>query len=113
MGLQNMDALQRAATQERKEAGRQMQLWLRGFINELRGECGLSWADVSERLSRHGLTISPANLMTKHSRGSFRATEFVHLMVVLGVRRLDLPPALQPVEASPRRINSDAALLSS
>lgn len=65
--------------------------WLKRRVNALKAERGLSWAEIAERLSARGASISPGSLMSKHSRGSFTALELIALLQALDVQSLELP----------------------
>lgn len=52
---------------------------------------GMNWEDVSLRLGQIGVTMTASSLMTKHSRASFKAVEYVQILMALGVSKLELP----------------------
>lgn len=58
---------------------------------------GMNWEDVSLRLSQIGVTMTASSLMTKHSRASFKAVEYVQILMALGVSKLELPLPLDAV----------------
>ena len=64
---------------------------LRRTVSSARAAKGYSWEEVSRRLSEHGWEITPGNLMTRHSRGAFRADEMLLLMAVLDIPSLSSP----------------------
>lgn len=66
---------------------------LRRQIDSARSESGLSWKDVSDRLKSFGLDISAGHLSTKHSRMTWRATEVIMVLRVLGG---DAPGTIKP-----------------
>lgn len=70
---------------------------LRRLISSARAAKGYSWAEVSRQLGLRGWAITPGNLMTRHSRGAFRADEFLLLMEVLGVSSVPTNPT--PISA--------------
>ena len=64
---------------------------LRRTVSSARAAKGYSWEEVSRRLSERGWEITPGNLMTRHSRGAFRADEMLLLMAVLDIPSLTAP----------------------
>lgn len=64
---------------------------LRRTVSSARAAKGYSWEEVSRRLSERGWEITPGNLMTRHSRGAFRADEMLLLMAVLDIPSLTTP----------------------
>lgn len=61
---------------------------LRRTLSAARAARGWSWDDVAREVAKRGWTITPGNLMTRHSRMSFRADELILLLDVMGVRSL-------------------------
>jgi len=51
---------------------------------------GYSWQDIAAIMTRCGVPISANHLMAKMSRGSFKATEFLLLMRLLGMHSIEL-----------------------
>lgn len=66
--------------------------YLRRTLSAARAAKGYSWEEVSRRLAEKGWEITPGNLMTRHSRGAFRADELLLLMEVLGISAISAPP---------------------
>lgn len=66
--------------------------WLRRRLNAARADMGMNWEEVSQRLGHLGVQMTASSLMTKHSRASFKAVEYVQILIALGVTKLDLPP---------------------
>ena len=64
---------------------------LRRTLSSARAAKGYSWEDVSQALGARGWNITPSNLMTRHSRGAFRADEWLLIMDVLEVRSIEIP----------------------
>jgi hypothetical protein len=64
---------------------------LRRTLSSARAAKGYSWENVSQALAARGWNITPANLMTRHSRGAFRANEWLLIMDVLEVRSIEVP----------------------
>lgn len=65
---------------------------LRRQVSTARAARGMSWDDVAAALAQRGWDITPGNLMTRHSRMSFRADELIVLLDVLGVAELTIRP---------------------
>ena len=65
--------------------------YLRRTISAARAAKGYSWEEVARQVQARGWKITPGNLMTRHSRGAFRADELLLLMDVLGMGALTLP----------------------
>jgi len=51
---------------------------------------GYTWDDIAKAMTDCGMPMSSGNLMTKNSRGMLKATEWVLIMRVLGLRFIDL-----------------------
>ena len=51
---------------------------------------GLTWQHISLAMAQCGIRLSPTNLMSKQSRGSFKANELIVLLRLLEVNTLDL-----------------------
>ena len=64
---------------------------LRRTLSSARAAKDYSWEDVSQALAARGWNITPGNLMTRHSRGAFRADEWLLIMDVLEVRSIEVP----------------------
>jgi hypothetical protein len=64
---------------------------VRRTLSSARAAKGWSWDAVASALSARGWNITPGNLMTRHSRGAFRADELLLLMEVLGVAEISPP----------------------
>lgn len=61
--------------------------------NILKGELkrrGITYAQLAEKLTAHGVKESERNLANKISRGSFTAAFFMMCMDVIGVRQVSL-----------------------
>lgn len=65
--------------------------WLRRRLNAARADMGMNWEEVSQRLGHLGIQMTASSLMTKHSRASFKAVEYIQILIALGVSKLDLP----------------------
>ncbi len=63
---------------------------LRRALAVAKARKGWKWDDVAEALELRGWTITPGNLMTRHSRMAFRADELILLLDVLGVDSLSI-----------------------
>jgi len=70
--------------------------YLRRTISAAKAVKGYSWEEVARQVQARGWKITPGNLMTRHSRGAFRADELLLLMDVLGMGALTLPTS-QPI----------------
>lgn len=62
---------------------------LRRLINSARAAKGWTWEDVAQAVQAKGWDITAGNLMTRHSRMSFRADEWLVLLAALQVK--DVP----------------------
>lgn len=65
--------------------------WLKRRLAAWKAEKGLNWQQIAERMSTFGSHVTAGSLMSKHSRGSFTALEFIGLLQVLGVESFDVP----------------------
>lgn len=63
---------------------------LRKTLTTARAAAGMTWDEVSAALRDKGWDITPGNLMTRQSRMSFRADEYLLLLHVLGVENLSV-----------------------
>src|SRR5205807_1346699 len=67
---------------------------LRAFVKRklsaAKANKGWTWRDVSLLYEALGARQTPTTLTTKHSRGSFRAQDFLLMLRGMGVRSLDL-----------------------
>lgn len=68
--------------------------WMRRKLNAARADLGLNWDEVAKRLALIGVETTASSLMTKHSRGSFKAGEYIQILAALGVSQVDLPKEL-------------------
>ncbi len=55
-----------------------------------RAQKGWSWTDISALLDELGIDQTSNNLTTKHSRGAFKAADFLLMLRAMGVLYLDL-----------------------
>ncbi len=85
--------------------------WLRRRLNSARADLGVNWEEVAQRLEKLGIKTTAGSLMTKHSRASFKAVEYVQILIALGVSKIDLPLDLlmQTKLSSATTSNSGAA----
>jgi hypothetical protein len=70
-----------------------IQQHLRLALASARAAKGWKWTDVARELGKRGWRVSAGNLMTRHSRMSFRADELLMLMDVLGMAAIGRCPA--------------------
>ncbi|MEO5625173.1 MAG: DUF6471 domain-containing protein [Dokdonella sp.] len=59
-------------------------------ISTAKASKGWTWDDLSALIEELGGNQSATTLTTKHSRGSFRAQDFLLLLRAMGVRFIDL-----------------------
>ena len=69
-----------------------IQQHLRLALSSARAAKGWKWTDVASELEKRGWSVSAGNLMTRHSRMSFRADELLMLMDVLGMASIGRCP---------------------
>lgn len=63
----------------------------------------LSWEELAQLMTRHGMPTNANRLTAKNSRGSFKASEFIVLLRLLGARFIDLSDVdLSAIESAQR-----------
>ena len=70
---------------------------------------GFTWEAISSALKECDIDISPSNLMSKHSRGSFKLNELVVLLRLLDVGSIDLKTLqIQGLDQARRHLSKQA-----
>lgn len=59
-------------------------------LSAARASKNLSWSELSRAMQELGFDVTDSTLTTRHSRGTFKAIEFLALLRIMGVRFLDL-----------------------
>jgi nicotinamidase-related amidase len=67
-----------------------LKAFVRRKLSAAKANKGWTWSDVSLLYEALGARQTETTLTTKHSRGSFRAQDFLLMLRGMGVRSLDL-----------------------
>jgi hypothetical protein len=71
-------------TSERSTSGDRPAQDVKGILKAELKRRGLTYSDLVERLAKHGVTETEANLRNKISRGSFTAIFFLQCLMAIG-----------------------------